>query len=113
MIYHVSKRSAGDFGYLHKGNNHDNSGRAVGSTTRIADLKVNNLVFAALLETDSTQSQRQLDKLEHEAKKVSLAINLRTTNVSKFAHRIFGKSYFFDIEWFYPYFRFKKSYFRK
>ena len=74
VIDNVSKRSAGDFGYLtHKGNNQDKSGRAVRSTTRLPDYKVKDLAFAddiALLENDSTRAQRQLDKLEHEAKKV-------------------------------------------
>ena len=75
MIDYVSKRSAEDFGYLtHKGNNQDNSGRAVRSTTRLPDYKVNDLV---LLENDSSQAQRQLDKLEHEAKKVGLEINVQ------------------------------------
>ena len=56
VIDYVSKRSAGDFGYLtHKGNTQDNSGRAVRSTTRSTDYKVNYLAFAddiALLEND-------------------------------------------------------------
>ena len=49
----------------HKGNNHDNSGRAVSSTARLSDYKVNDLTFAdsiAIHENDSTQAQRQLDK---------------------------------------------------
>ena len=83
VIDYVSKRSAEDFGYLtHKGNNQDNSGRAFRSTTRLPDYKVNDLAFAgyiALLENDSTQAQRQLDKLEHEAKKVGLEINGQKT----------------------------------
>ena len=83
VIDYVSKRSAEDFGYLtHKGNNQDNSGRAVRSTTRLPDYKVNDLAFAddiALLENNSTQAQRQLDKLEHEAKKVGLEINVQKT----------------------------------
>ena len=61
----------------HKGNNQYNSGRDRRSTARLADYKVNNLEFAdkiALLEKDSTHSKRQLDKLEHEAKKVVLEI---------------------------------------
>ena len=66
VIDYVSKRSAEDFGYLaHKGNNQDNSGREVRSTTRLPDYKINDLAFAddiALLEKDSTQAQRQLDK---------------------------------------------------
>ena len=33
----------------------------------------------ALLENDSTKAQRQLDKLEHEAKKVGLEINVQKT----------------------------------
>ena len=57
VIDYVSKRSAGDFGYLtHKGNNQDNSGRAERSTTRSTDYKVNDLSFAddiALLENGS------------------------------------------------------------
>ena len=71
VIDYVSKRSTGDFGYLtHKGKNQDNSGRAVRSTTRISDYKVNDLAFAddiVLLENDSTQAQRQIDKLDYEA----------------------------------------------
>ena len=54
----------------HKGNIDDNSRRAVRSTTRLPDYKVNDLAFAEdidLLENDSTEAQRQLDKLEHEA----------------------------------------------
>ena len=51
VIDFVSKRSAGNFGYLiHNGNTQYNSGRAVRSTT---DYKVNELAFAddiALLE---------------------------------------------------------------
>ena len=47
VIDFVSKRSAGDFGYLsHKGNTQDNSGRAVRSTTLSTDYKVNDLAFA-------------------------------------------------------------------
>ena len=65
VIDYVSKRSARDFGYLtHKGNTQDNSGRAVRSTTRSTDYKVNDLAFAddiALLENDSIHAQRQLD----------------------------------------------------
>ena len=72
VIDYVSKRSAGDFGYLtHKGNNQDKSGRAASSTTRIPDYKVNDLAFAndiVLLENDFTQAQRQLDKLEQKLK---------------------------------------------
>ena len=38
VIFYVSKRLVGDFGYLtHKGNTQDNSGRAVRSTTRSTD----------------------------------------------------------------------------
>ena len=40
VIYYVSKRSAEDFGYLtHKGNNQDNSGTAIRSTTRLPATK--------------------------------------------------------------------------
>ena len=81
VIDYVSRRSVGDFGYLtHKGNNQDNSWRAVRSTTRIPGYKVNELAFAddiALLENDFTQAQRQLDKLENEAKKVVIEINVQ------------------------------------
>ena len=83
MIIYVSKRSARDFGYLtHKGNTQDNSGRAVRSTTRSTDFKVNDLAFAddiALLENDSIQAQRQLDSLKTEAGKVGLEINAQKT----------------------------------
>ena len=83
VIDYVSKRSAGDFGYLtHKGNTQDNSGRAVRSTTRSTDYKVNDLAFAddiALLENDSIQAQRQLDSLKTEAGKVGLEINVQKT----------------------------------
>ena len=58
VIDYVSKISAGDFAYLtHNGKNQDNSGRAVRSTTRISEYKVNDLTFAddiALLEKNST-----------------------------------------------------------
>ena len=58
VIDYLSKRSAGDFGYLtHKGYNQDNSGRAVRSTTRLPDYKVNHLAFADYidqLKNDST-----------------------------------------------------------
>ena len=56
--------------------------RAVCRTTRLPDYKVNDLAFAndiALLENDSFQAQRQLEKLEHEAKKVGLEINVQKT----------------------------------
>ena len=46
VINYVSKRSAEDFGYLnHKINTQDNSGKAVKSTTRSSDYKVNDLAF--------------------------------------------------------------------
>ena len=73
MIDYVYKRSTGDL--TPKGNNQDNSGREVRRTTCISDYKVNDLAFAddiSLLENDSTQAQRLLDKLEHEAKKFGL-----------------------------------------
>ena len=83
VIDYVSKRSARDFGYLtHKGNTQDNSGRAVRSTTRSTDYKVNDLAFAddiALLENDSIHAQRQLDSLKTEAGKVGLEINVQKT----------------------------------
>ena len=66
----------------HSQRNQDNSGRTVCSTTRISDYKVNGRAFAdniALLENDSTKDQRQLDKLEHEAKKVGIEINVQKT----------------------------------
>ena len=60
VIDYVSKRSAGDLGYLtNNGNTQDNSGNAVGSTTRSTDYKVNNLAFTddiALLENDLIQA---------------------------------------------------------
>ena len=81
VIGYVSKRSAENFGYLtHKGNNQDNSGRAIRRTTHLPDYKVNDLAFAddiVLLENDSTQAQRQLDKLEHEAKKLVLRLTFK------------------------------------
>ena len=49
---------------------------------RLPDYKVNDLAFAdviALLENASTQAQRQLKKLEHEAKKVGHEINVQKT----------------------------------
>ena len=85
VIDDVSKRSAGYFGYLtHKGNTQDNSklGRAVRSTTRSTDYKVNDLGFAddiALLENDSIHAQRQIDSLKTEAGKVGLEINVQKT----------------------------------
>ena len=63
-FYYVSKRSAGDFGLNLKRKNQGNSGRAVRSTLRLPNYKVNDLAFTediALLD-DSTQAQRQLDK---------------------------------------------------
>ena len=67
VIYYVSKRSAGNFGYLtHKGNTQDNSGRAVRSTTRSTDYKVNDHIDddIVLLENDSMKAQRQADSLK-------------------------------------------------
>ena len=58
------------------------SGKAVRSTTRSNDYKVNNLAFAddiALLENDSIQAQRQQDSLKTEAGKVGVAINVQKT----------------------------------
>ena len=66
VLDYVSKSSAEEFGYLtYKGNNEDNSGSAVRSTTCLPDYKVNDIAFTdniALLENDSTQAQWQLDK---------------------------------------------------
>ena len=83
VIHYVSKRSAGDFGYsTHKGNTQDHGGRAVRSTTRSTDYKVNDLAYAddiALLENDSIHAQRRLDSLKTEAGKNGQEINVQKT----------------------------------
>ena len=63
VIDYVSKRSAEDL--THKGNNQDNSGRAVRSTTRLPDYKINDLAFAddiALLENVQKTEQMRLNQ---------------------------------------------------
>jgi hypothetical protein len=83
VIDYVTKRSAGNFGYLtHKSNNNDTSGRSLRSTTRFNNIKMNDLSFAddiALLENDLAQSQLQLDSLKVEAVAVGLEINVKKT----------------------------------
>ena len=83
VIDYVSKRSAGDFGYLNdKENTQDKSGRTVRSTIRSTDYKVNDLALAddnALLDNNSIQTQRPLDLLESESGKVGLEINVQKT----------------------------------
>jgi hypothetical protein len=83
VIDYISKRSAGDYGYLtHKGNSKDCSGRCVRSSTRTIDRKINDLAFAddiALLENDHSRAQKQLDALKLEASNVGLEINVKKT----------------------------------
>lgn len=82
VIDHVTKLSAGDFGYLtHKGSD-NNSGRSTRSTTREASRRINDLAFAddiALLENDNERAQKQLDAHRHHASTVGLEINIKKT----------------------------------
>ena len=83
VIYYVSRESAGEFGYLtHKGNNQDQSGRQMRSTTRQLDYRVNDLAFAddiSLLENDASRAQQQLDLLKIKARTTGLEINVKKT----------------------------------
>jgi hypothetical protein len=83
VIDYVSRESADEFGYLtHKGNNQDQSGRQIRSTTRQLDYKVNDLAFAddiSLLENDASRAQQQLDLLKIKARTTGLEINVKKT----------------------------------
>ena len=71
VIDFVSRESTGEFGYLtHKGNNQDQSGRQMRSTTCQLDYRVNYLAFAddiSLIENESSRAQHQLDPLKIKA----------------------------------------------
>ena len=83
VIDYVSRESAGEFGYLtHKGNNQDQSGRQMRSTTRQLEYRVNDLAFAddiSLLENDASRAQQQLDLLKIKARTTGLEINVKKT----------------------------------
>ena len=82
VIDYVQKQSAGDFGYItHTGTKHGQR-----TSLRYAhvneEYKLNDLDFAddiALLESDMTRSQQQLDAHKVNAGKVGLEINVKKT----------------------------------
>ena len=61
VIDNISKRSAGDHGFItHKGNTNDTSGRAMRTSTRTVDRKINDLAYAddiTLLEGETNREQ--------------------------------------------------------
>ena len=86
VIDYVSKKAAGDFGFLtHKGDSSGASQRTTRRTTqaqRTRDRKLNDLAFAddiALLESILARAQEQLDALVRHAREVGLEVNVSKT----------------------------------
>ena len=79
---YITKLSEGEYSYLtHKGTITTNI-RSVRSSTRSVDRRVSDLSFAddiALLESENTRAQGQLDSLKHHASTVGLEINIPKT----------------------------------